>query len=75
MSDELVVMTESPQLTTRLLVKPAGHRPAPTNDAGRTAELPSRDCRTGELPGEALARGLVYFSLHDALYFDIYVYY
>ena len=44
-SDKVVAMTESPQLTTRLLAEPA--TPAPINDACSTTELPPREGRTG----------------------------
>ena len=33
-SDKLVAMTESPQLTTRLLSEPTGHHTTLMNDAG-----------------------------------------
>ena len=42
---------ESPQLTTRLLGKPAGRRTGSHIDGGSTAELPPRERRTGELRG------------------------
>ena len=48
-SGELVAMTGSPQLTTRLLAEHSGVVPVPTNDAGSTPELPPREGRTREL--------------------------
>ena len=63
-SDELVtvVMTESPQ-QPGCLQNLLGVLPAPTNDAGRMAELPLCEGRTGNCREEVLAKGLVYLSL------------
>ena len=66
-SDELaiVAMTESPQqfgCSQNLL----GVLPAPTNDAGSTAELSPREGRTGELLGGCPCQGPCLF-LADAL--------
>ena len=46
MSNEIAAMAESPQLTTRLLAEPAGHRTG--SHPGSTAELPHRKGRTKE---------------------------
>ena len=48
-SDKLVAITKSPQLTMRLLTNLLGVVLAPTNDAGSTAELLPREGKTVEL--------------------------
>ena len=67
-SDDLVIvaMTESPQ-QSGCLQNLLGVLPAPTNDAGSTAELPHREGRTAELSGGGPCHGPS-LSLTDALF-------
>ena len=50
-SDEIVAMTKSLQLTTRLLAEPPGRRINSHNDASSTVELPPRKGRIGGTAG------------------------
>ena len=68
-SDKLVAMTESTQLTTRLLAEPVGRcTGSKMSDAGSTADLPPREGRTGELRRGGPCRGPC-LPLTDALPF------
>ena len=69
-SDELhvhvVMMTASSLQQPGCLQNPLGVVQAPTNDAGRTAELPPQERRTGELRESGLCQGPC-LSLADVL--------
>ena len=75
-SDEIVVITESPQLKPGCSQNVLGVVLAPTVNAGSTAELPPREGRTGELQGGGPCQGpcvpltdeLVYlFYIHSSV--------